>query len=170
MWQILGYCVPALIVLAATWLVMHKLFRNEEQKRLWELKKLSQKEVSTVRLRAYERLVLLLERTTPEHLLAEINLQEMSVIQVQHCLLRTIRQEFDHNLSQQIYVSDEVWDKILHARDEMGAFVTTIASTLPENGTSLDYARALITAYATNGDTPSAVALAALKEEARTLL
>ncbi len=159
-----------MIVLAATWLVMHKLFRNEEQKRLWELKKLSQKEVSTVRLRAYERLVLLLERTTPEHLLAEINLQEMSVIQVQHCLLRTIRQEFDHNLSQQIYVSDKVWDKILHARDEMGAFVTTIASTLPENGTSLDYARALITAYATNGDTPSAVALAALKEEVRTLL
>ncbi len=169
MWQILGYSIPALVVLLATWLVMHKLFRNEEQKRLWELKKDSQKEVTSVRLRAYERLTLLLERTTPEHLLAGLNLQEMSVLQVQQQLLRTIRLEFDHNLSQQIYVSDEVWDKIVHARDEMGAFVTAIASSLPAGSTALDYASALITAYATNGDTPSSVALSALKGEAQTL-
>ena len=47
---------------------MHKLFKNEEQKRLWELKRASQKEISPTRLRAYERLALLLERTQPEAL------------------------------------------------------------------------------------------------------
>ena len=75
--EILAYSIPALVVLAATWLVMHKLFNNEQEKRLWELKRLSQKEISPIRLRAYERLTLLLERTTPDRMLMEMNLQEM---------------------------------------------------------------------------------------------
>lgn len=169
MLEILQYSIPALIVLLATWLVMHKLYKNEDQKRLWELKRLSQKEISPIRLRAYERLALLLERTTPEHLLLDMNIQEMTIVQMQQQLLRTIRLEFDHNLSQQIYVSDEVWDKIILARDEMGAFVTAIASGLPKGSSSLDYAKALISAYKNNGDTPNSVALEALKEEAKTL-
>lgn len=168
--EILAYSIPALVVLAATWLVMHKLFNNEQEKRLWELKRLSQKEISPIRLRAYERLTLLLERTTPDRMLMEMNLQEMTIPQVQQQLLRTIRLEYDHNLSQQIYVSDEVWDKIIHARDEMGAFVTAMAAGMPEGSSTLDYAQTLITAYSTNGETPNSLALSALKEEAKTLL
>ncbi len=168
--EILAYSIPALVVLAATWLVMHKLFNNEQEKRLWELKRLSQKEISPIRLRAYERLTLLLERTTPDRMLMEMNLQEMTIPQVQQQLLRTIRLEYDHNLSQQIYVSDEVWDKIIHARDEMGAFVTAMAAGMPEGSSTLDYAKTLITAYSTNGETPNSLALSALKEEAKTLL
>lgn len=136
---------------------------------MWELKRLSQKEISPIRLRAYERLALLLERTTPEHMLLDMQIQEMTVMQVQQQLLRTIRLEFDHNLSQQIYVSDEVWDRIVHARDEMGAFVSAMAAGLPQGSSSLDYAKTLISAYNNNGDTPNSVALAALKEEAKTL-
>lgn len=168
--EILAYSIPALVVLAATWLVMHKLFNNEQEKRLWELKRLSQKEISPIRLRAYERLTLLLERTAPDRMLMEMNLQEMTIPQVQQQLLRTIRLEYDHNLSQQIYVSDEVWDKIIHARDEMGAFVTAMAAGMPEGSSTLDYAKTLITAYSTNGETPNSLALSALKEEAKTLL
>lgn len=168
--EILAYSIPALVVLAATWLVMHKLFNNEQEKRLWELKRLSQKEISPIRLRAYERLTLLLERTTPDRMLMEMNLQEMTIPQVQQQLLRTIRLEYDHNLSQQIYVSDEVWDKIIHARDEMGSFVTAMAAGMPEGSSTLDYAKTLITAYSTNGETPNSLALSALKEEAKTLL
>lgn len=168
--EILAYSIPALIVLVATWIVMHKMYDNEQQKRMWELKRLSQKEVSPIRLRAYERLALLLERTTPEHMLANMNLQEMTLIEAQTQLLRTIRLEYEHNLSQQIYVSDEVWDKIIHARDEMGAFVTAMAASMPEGSSTLDYAKTLITAYSTNGEPPNSVALSALKDEAKTLL
>lgn len=164
------YTMPALIVLAATWVVMYKLFRNEQQKREWELKKLSQKEITPIRLRAYERLALLLERTTPEHILSEINVAEMTVLELQQHLLRTILAEFDHNLSQQIYVSNELWDQIINARDQMGAFVAAIAKQLPEASTSTDYARLLISAYRSNGDTPHQLAMDALKTEAMRLL
>ena len=168
--EILKYCIPALCVLLATWLVMRQFYKAESEKRLWELKSLAQKEISPVRLRAYERLALLLERTTPEHMLLELNLGELTVLQVQQHLMRTIRMEYEHNASQQVYVSAEVWAMIMNAKEQTVAFVNTIAQQLPAESTALDYAKMLITAFATNGDTPNELALQALKKEAQTLL
>lgn len=168
--EVLKYCIPALIVLLATWIVMHKLFNNEQQKREWELKRASQKEISPVRLRAYERLALMLERTQPEHMLMELEVSTMTVQQVQQRLLQTIRLEFDHNMSQQIYVSEPVWEQIMAARGQMMAFVTAMAVQLPPESTSLDYAKVLLTAYSTNGETANEKALRALKEEAAKLI
>ena len=151
--EILKYCIPALCVLLATWLVMRQFYKAEAEKRLWELKRHAQKEISPIRLRAYERLSLLLERTTPEHMLLELNLGE-----------------YEHNLSQQVYVSEQVWSMIQNAKEQTLAFVTTIAQQLPADATALDYAKMLITAYTTNGDTPNELALQALKKEAQALL
>lgn len=168
--EILKYCVPALCVLLATWIVMHKFYKSEAEKRLWELKRLSQKEISPLRMRAYERLSLLLERTTPEHMLIELNLGEMTILQVQQHLMRTIRMEYDHNLSQQIYVSDQVWEAILTARDQMVAFINAMAQQMPPESTALEYAKILITAYKSNGQTANDNAMLALRQEARSLL
>jgi hypothetical protein len=168
--EILKYCIPALCVLLATWLIMRQFYKAEEDKRLWELKRLAQKEVSPLRLRAYERLALLLERTTPEHMLLELNLGEMTIVQVQQHLVQTLRMEYEHNASQQVYVSEEVWAMISNAKEQTIAFVNTVAQQLPPNSSAIDYARLLITAYSSNGDTPNDVALTALKKEARTLL
>ena len=170
MTEILKYCIPALIVLLATWIVMYKLFQNEQQKREWELKKAAQKEISPIRLRAYERLALVLERTQPEHLLMDLDVSQFTVPQLQQRLLQTIRLEFDHNISQQIYVSEQVWDKIVAARGQMLAFVSAMAMQLPPDSTSLDYAKTLLTAYSTNGETANETALHALKEEAARLI
>lgn len=170
MTEILKYCIPALIVLLATWIVMYKLFQNEQQKRDWELKKAAQKEISPIRLRAYERLALVLERTQPEHLLMDLDVSQFTVPQLQQRLLQTIRLEFDHNISQQIYVSEQVWDKIVAARGQMLAFVSAMAMQLPAESTSLDYAKTLLTAYSTNGETANETALHALKEEAARLI
>lgn len=168
--EIIKYCIPSLCVLLATWLVISKFYKSEEDKRLWELKRLSQKEISPLRMRAYERLALLLERTTPEHMLLELNLAEMTPIQVQAHLMQTIRQEYDHNLSQQIYVSDEVWVMIDNAKTQTVAFVNSIAQQMPVGSSALDYAKTLITAYRSNGETPNDLALQALRNEAKTLI
>lgn len=168
--EILKYCIPALCVLLATWLVMRQFYKAEADKRLWEVKRLSQKEISPLRLRAYERLALLLERTTPEHMLLELNLGEMTVLQVQQHLIRTIRMEYEHNVSQQVYVTAEVWAMIQNAKEQTVAFVNSMVQQLPPESTALDYAKVMITAYSSNGDTPNELALQALKKEAQTLL
>ena len=158
------------------WLIQQSQFRNEERKRQWELKRESQKSVSPIRLRAYERLTLLLERTKPEHMIIELQQKEPNALstwtvgQLQQYLLQTIRAEFDHNQSQQVYVSDEVWDMIISARDQMGSFIIAISAQLPLNANAQTYATTLMTAYASNGLTPTDKALEMLKDEAKSLM
>lgn len=164
------------VLIFGFWLIQYSGFRNEEKKRQWELKRESQKTISPIRLRAYERLTLLLERTKPEHMILELQrtnpeaMGSWSIMQVQQYLLQTIRAEFDHNQSQQIYVSEEVWDMIINARDQMAAFVIAIAGQLPKEATVQTYVTALLTAYSTNGTTPTDKALEELKREAKDLL
>lgn len=170
LFDILAYCIPALVVLGCVYVVLMQVFGAEREKRRWEMRKASQKEITPTRLRAYERLALLLERTQPEHMLLEINVAELSISELQRTLLHTIRQEFDHNLSQQIYVSSELWDKILSARDQVAAFVTAMTRQLPEGATTLDYAQVLMTSYMQNGTNPHEIAMMALKEEVKLLM
>ena len=99
-----------------------------------------------------------------------MNLGEMTILQVQQRLMQTLRLEYDHNLSQQIYVSDEVWNQITNAKEQMVAFVNSIAQQMPQGSSALDYAKVLITAYSSNGETANDKALQALKDEARSLL
>ena len=167
--SILQFTIPSLIMLACVWIVMHRLFTNEQERRLWELKRNTQKEITPIRLRAYERLMLLLERTEPEQLLVSTDFSRMSISQLEQYLLLNIRREWEHNMSQQIYVSNDVWDKVMQARDEMGAFVHTMALQMPPESTVADYARVLMTAYRENGITPHQAAIEALKNEVRTL-
>ena len=164
------------VMIFGFWLIQHSNFRNEERKRQWELKRESQKTISPIRMRAYERLTLLLERTKPEHMIMELRQKEpaalssWTVLQLQQYLLQTIRAEFDHNQSQQVYVSDEVWDMIINARDQLAAFVISIAAQLPKDATAQTYATALLTAFNSNGTTPTDKALEELKNEAKDLL
>jgi len=176
MTQVLPYILIIAVLVLGVWLIQHTMYSNEEKKRQFELKRESQKTISPIRLRAYERLTLLLERTTPEHMLMELRSKEpealvsWSIGQVQQYLLQTIRIEFEHNMSQQVYVSEEVWTLIMNARDQMAAFVIAASTQLPPNATAQTYATTLITAYKSNGETPSDKALAVLKEEVQTIL
>ena len=164
------------VVIFGFWWIQYSQFRNEERKRQFELKRDSQKAVAPIRLRAYERLALLLERTKPEHMLMELRktdpeaLNTWSIGQIQQYLLQTIRAEFDHNQSQQVYVSEEVWDQIINARDQMAAFVISIAAQLPPDATAQTYVTTLMTAFVSNGMTPTDKALEELKNEAKTLM
>ena len=173
---ILLIILTIVVTIFGFWLIQYSQFRNEEKKRQWELKRESQKTISPIRLRAYERLALLLERTTPEHMLVELQksnpeaLVSWTVMQVQQYLLQTIRAEFDHNQSQQVYVSNEVWEMIINARNQMAAFVIGMAAQLPEGATAQLYAQTLLSAYHANGVTPSERALEALKDEAKEMM
>lgn len=173
---VLSIILTIVVLIFGFWLIQHSNFRNEERKRQWELKRDSQRVISPIRMRAYERLALLLERTKPEHMLMELRAKEPDALstwtigQVQQYLLQTIRAEFDHNQSQQVYVSDEVWDMIINARDQMASFVISMAAQVPADANAQVYATTLLTAYTTNGLTPTDKALEALKEEAKSLM
>jgi hypothetical protein len=165
--DILKFTIPSLVVLLSVWIVMRYLLRGEEERRLWEMKKNTEKEVTPIRLRAYERLALLLERTEPEQLLSDLNLTQMTKAELEQRLLLNVRREWEHNMSQQIYVGDDVWAKVMKARDEIASFIHTMALQMPAESTTLDYAKVLMSAYRLNGTTPHQIAMEALKDEVR---
>src|SRR5665647_2144419 len=104
--EILKIVLPALRVLLTAYFMMDKLLRNEEKRRNFELRKNNAIAITPIRLRAYERMILVLERTTPSTLIVNIAKPHMTNLELHTQLLASVRQEFAHNLSQQIYVSD----------------------------------------------------------------
>ncbi len=168
--QVLTYSIPVLFVLLGMAAILAVRYKEAEKRRQWALRKESQKTISPMRMQAYERLALLLERTTPEHLLLGVAVHDLTPAQLQQHLLQTIRAEFDYNLPMQVYVSDEVWEKIMLAKNEMLTFVNAVALQMPKDSNTMYYARSLIQAYDNNGDTPNQLALEALKDEVKTLL
>lgn len=167
--QILGYTLPALVVFLATWLMLRKQLDNEADRRNFELRRLSANQITPVRLRAYERLTLLLERTQPEAMILRLDLQGMSNIDLQSKLLQTIRSEFDHNVAQQIYVSPEAWAMVKNARENLVRVINGAAAQVQPTGAAVQLAQKLIELYSSLQTTPAEAALNCLKNEVKTL-
>ncbi|MBP6260681.1 MAG: hypothetical protein KA370_04205, partial [Paludibacter sp.] len=106
--EILKIVLPALLVLLTAYLLIDKLLRNEEQRRNFEIRKKNNSIVTPVRLRAYERLMLVLERTSPNTIVISTIKPGMTSFDLHTQLIENIRNEFSHNSAQQIYVSNEL--------------------------------------------------------------
>lgn len=165
--DILKIVLPALIVLLTAYLMINKLLRNEESRRNYELKKNSLSTITPIRLRAYERLILVLERTTPSNLILNVAKPGMTNMQLHAELLATLRQEFSHNLSQQVYVSDEIWNYIRGTQESLLQLVNTCASKCNPNESASALAELIIQVYGSSEQTPTELAIEKLKKEVR---
>lgn len=132
-WQILGYVIPALVVFFTTYLVLRAFLDREQQMRLLEFRQAHLREAMPVRLQAYERLTLFLERISLNNLLPRVRKQEMTVAEFRTALINNIRMEYEHNLSQQVYISADAWSMIRASKEETISVINRNAmSMLPE--------------------------------------
>lgn len=168
--EILKIILPALIVLLTAYLMINKLLRNEEKRRSFELRKESVSITTPIRLRAYERLMLVLERTTPSTLILSVAKPNMTNMQLHTQLLATIRQEFGHNMSQQIYVSNEVWNYMRSVQESLLRLINTCAAQCNPNESANDLSKRIIQVYASSEQTPTELAMEKLKNEVRLFL
>ena len=167
--EILKYILPALVVLGATYVVLTKELRNEADRRNFELRKLNVNQLTPIRLRAYERLALLLERTKPEANLLRMNLSNITNFDLQTQVLHAIRDEFDHNMGQQIYVSSEAWTLVMNARESLMRLVNGAAAQVQPSDAAMNLAQSLIQTYASTQTTPTEIALDFLKQEVKVI-
>ena len=103
------YTIPALVTGLIAYYFFKEHTKNEDGRRRFLLKKDMQVNSLPIRLQAYERLTLFLERMTPSKMLIRISPKSSNKESYESLLILTIEQEFEHNLSQQIYVSDKCW-------------------------------------------------------------
>lgn len=110
--QLLFYLLPAVVVGVIAFYFFNLHTRNEENRRRFLLHKENQKQALPLRLQAYERMALFLERISPANLLVRVKPYQNRKEDYVTLLIKTIEQEFEHNLAQQIYVSEECWNVI----------------------------------------------------------
>jgi len=97
-----------------------------------------------LQLQAYERLILLTDRIALPNLIARVNTPGLGARDMQSLLIQSIRQEFEHNITQQIYVSTEAWGVVRDYKEQNQLIVNQVASFLPEEATGADLNRALL--------------------------
>ncbi len=117
--DILFSIAPALLVFFTAYYLIKKFLDTEQRIKHAELKMAVKKDILPLRLQAYERIILFLERISPNNLLVRVYVPGMTVMEFHKEILLTIRTEFEHNISQQVYVTNAAWVTVRSSRDEL---------------------------------------------------
>lgn len=162
------YVVPALVTGLIAFYFFQKFVENEDNRRRFQLMRDNQKHALPMRLQAYERLTLFLERINPSKLLIRVAPLNDNKMDYQNLLIQHIEQEYEHNLTQQIYITDESWTMILTAKNTI---IQTIRKTaLDETITNSDKLREKVLSSLLESDSASAIAISYLKKEVTQIL
>ncbi len=121
--QILLVVIPALIVFATAYLLLRKLTDNQIRAQMLKQQQEQVQAILPIRLQAYERLSLFCERVSVPNLLMRTPTSGMKTSQYKLSLLVAVQQEFEHNVTQQVYISDNLWQIIQVARDDLSRFM-----------------------------------------------
>ncbi len=122
-----------------------------------------------LKLQAYERLTIFLSRIDPWRLLTLVNISEKNIKKIENDLLRIIISEFEYNLSQQVYVSDDLWELIESSKNKTLELVLAVKSNLKANANGKDFYNTLEEILKNQTVTPSKITLNYLKKEVRNL-
>ncbi len=165
--EILKYVLPSLVVFFTSYYLLKIFLEVEEKKRALELKMDAKNVTIPIRLQAFERLTMYLERINSTNMVMRLQNSSMNNSQFQMFLVSTIRNEFEHNLSQQMYVSSASWEAIKNAKEETIKVVNIAFGQLNPQGSSIELATKIIELTADENMSPSDKALELLKKEIR---
>jgi uncharacterized protein YaaR (DUF327 family) len=115
--EIIGYTLPSLLTAGVAYFLFNSHFKDQQNNRRWLLQKENTKDILPLRLQAYERLTLLMERINLSQMLLRNSPISTNKNDYKNHIIAQIQQEFDHNLSQQIYVSGACWSIVLTAKN-----------------------------------------------------
>lgn len=161
--EIATYTLPAIITGGVAFGLLHKFFKNEENKRKFELLRENQRLGLPIRLQAYERIVLFLERINPINLMMRVEPNSLDPQSYATLLVHTIQTEYEHNIAQQIYFTPESWEIILKAKNSI---ITQIRRFSMEGEVkSGEELRTKLLQELTQTESASAVAISFIKEE-----
>lgn len=163
--EILKFTIPSVVVFLVCYKLISKLLEENIAKQKLEIIKENQKLITPLKLQAYERFVLLLERISPQHLIMSYNNSEISATALKTTMISAINQEFGHNLSQQLYISSQAWGVIKVIKEEVVQFVITNYDKLPERSTGIDLSKAMIEQMMQNNYQPTVKGIEFLKKE-----
>lgn len=161
--ELVSYSLPTIIMAFVAYSFFDLYTKNENAKRNYLLQKETKPDSLSLRLQAYERMTLFLERINPSQLLVRITPISENKNDYQNYVIAQIEQEYEHNLAQQIYVSEECWSTITTAKNATIQLI--LFATKNEKISNANQLREFILKDLLEKPSPSNAALAYLKTE-----
>lgn len=161
--ELLAYTLPSLITGGVAYYLFQSYFNDQQNTRKWLLQKEAKKDALPLRLQAYERMTLFLERISLNKLLVRLSPISQDKHDYENYVIAQIEQEFEHNLTQQIYMSAHCWMVISTAKN---ATIQAIRkANMSEKVTSADKLREVVLSDAMENESPISLALNFIKSE-----
>jgi type III secretory pathway component EscS len=159
------FLIIALVILfiAAAWLIAQLL----QLKKQIGGKSFTSQETIKLKLQAYERLTLYADRAAIKNIVPRLHQQNVTARDLQLALIQELNAEYEYNVSQQIYVSPELWQAITKLKDQNTFIINQIAGNIPHNASAIDLSRTLLEFASTNNADVSKIVLDALQFEAK---
>jgi hypothetical protein len=161
----------SLVIMGLAFIIIYVIvkvhFVERERLRYAELVNNKMKTYFPLKLKAYERLIFFVERMSPQNLIHRVNRGSMTSAQLQLELLRAIREEFEHNVSMQMYVSDQSWQLVAATREEVSQWIREAASKVGPKASGLELSQHILQLESKKQTNLSKLAIASLKKELR---
>nr|WP_321451627.1 hypothetical protein [uncultured Carboxylicivirga sp.] len=165
-WQIIIYqAIPYLLIGIPILVLINWFLKQNIKTKQIELSMAMQKEMLPLRIQAYERLTILLERINPDAMILREQKPGLTNLQLHTSLLKNIRSEFEHNLAMQIYLPVKTWDLILKSRDEVIKLINTSAGEVKTDAPSMELSQKILERYSKESDYYLKQAKEALKKD-----
>lgn len=169
LFQIALIVIPAGGIFYTAYFFMNKQLDREKQHMMIELRKERQKYFLPNRVEAYQRAVLFLERIHPNSLVMRLHQPGMPAKGFQADLLKAIREEYDHNVAQQLFVSPKGWDMVKNSKEETIKVINIAGNLMGPTSTSTDLSAKIFELMHEIGKLPSEIAVDLLKKELQEL-
>jgi len=157
--------VPASVVLYAVYLMVRTFVAREIELKKLEVRSRSIETILPARLQAYERVTLFLERISPQNLLIRLNNPAYTARDFQKVLLDEIRNEYNHNVSQQVYMTEEVWNQVRTAKEDLIITINESAGQVAAESTGIDLSKKIFEMTMDKKTDPIGHALSEVKKE-----
>jgi hypothetical protein len=142
--DILKYTIAGIGVVWVALYLFKPYLDRAEHVQLLELKRTISNQTLPLRLQAYERVVLFIERVNPASMLVRLNASGMSAAELQLIIITEIRNEFQHNVTQQIYVSHRVWNVVKRVKEDTLSLVNNAVKALPPDASGTEMAKTIL--------------------------
>lgn len=167
--NLLFVLAPLAVVAGGIYLLVKQMFDRDYKMKLIESKRMLQKEVLPLRLQAFERMTLFLERISPESLLVRIMDANMTVRDLHQQLTAAVRSEYEHNITQQIYIDPQTWALIKNAKEDILRLINSSAEDCNRDDKALELSRKIFERMLHEENVSMQKALSYLKAEAQQL-
>jgi hypothetical protein len=163
--DIIKYSIAGMGIVWMAFYLAKPYLDRDDKLQLLEFRKAMSGQTIPLRLQAYERLVLFIERMNPANMLIRLNATSYSARDLQALIVEDIRAEYQHNITQQIYVSSRAWGVLKHIKDDTVNIVSNAVKSLPENATGLELSKTILNYLAQLEEDPYEVATGRLRKD-----